>query len=199
MPERPKRPNRLASLKLVRLGRPVRKVELEAMATRIGEALEGTLEAVELVDHDPPPVGSIEADLLTQALDAEVGGHILGITDIDLLDESASDFFRFMFGCKDNRNDVALVSTRRIGSEDPRHFLTRVLKVALHELGHNFGLLHHYSFERAESASGYCPMSKGDYNRHGERSYRRSVIDARGLGFCQACRNFLRLAHGSIY
>jgi hypothetical protein len=37
-------------------------------------------------------------------------------------------------------------------------------------------------------------MSKGDFNRHGEVSYLRMVIDSRGYGFCDACRRFLRLA-----
>ena len=140
---------------------------------------------------------SQEGRLLTQALDQEVGGHILGITDADLLDSSASDFFRFMFGCKDNRNHVAVVSTRRIATSDPRRSITRILKVGLHELGHNFGLTHHYSYEPAGDG-GCCPMTKGDYNRHGERSYKRLVIDARGLRVCKACRRFLRVAYGGV-
>ena len=30
---------------------------------------------------------------------------------------------------------------------------------------------------------------------HGERSYTRAVIDARGFRFCDGCRRFLRTAH----
>lgn len=187
---------RLSKLKLVRMGRPISRPEQAALAARIKEAFCGLVGSINLVDFDSPDVEEIEADLLTQDLDQRLGGHILGITDADLLDRSATDFFRFMFGCKDNRNHVALVSTRRISTADPTRSITRLLKVGLHELGHNFGLVHHYSFEKTGDG-GYCPMTKGDYNRHGERSYKRSVIDARGFRFCHACRRFLRLAHGS--
>ena len=185
---------KLSNLKLVRLGRPISRSEQAALAKRIREAFIGLVGSVCLVDYEPPEVEEIEADLLTQDLDQSLGGHILGITDADLLDRSASDFFRFMFGCKDNRNQVAVVSTRRIRASDPTQSLTRLLKVGLHEVGHNFGLTHHYSFEKTDDG-GCCPMTKGDYNRHGERSYKRSVIDARGFRFCRACRRFLRMAH----
>lgn len=188
-------PPKLSQLKLVRLGRPINRSEHAALAARIREAFRGFVKSISLIDYEQPEVEAIEADLLTQDLDQRLGGHILGITSADLLDRSATDFFRFMFGCKDNRNHVAVVSTRRIISDDPTRSITRLLKVGLHELGHNFGLVHHYSFERTGDG-GYCPMTKGDYNRHGERSYKRSVIDARGFRFCEACRRFLRLAHG---
>lgn len=188
--------DKLSQLKLVRLGRAVSRPEQAALAERISEAFGGLVESISLLDFEPPAVDEIEADLLTQDLDQSFGGHILGITDADLLDRSATEFFRFMFGCKDNRNHVAVVSTRRISSGDPTRSITRLLKVGLHELGHNFGLVHHYSFEKTRGG-GYCPMTKGDYNRHGERSYKRSVIDARGFRFCGSCRRFLRLAHGS--
>ncbi len=164
------------------------------MSKRIREAFAGSLDTVDLHDYEAPEIDEIEADLLTQALDQHFGGHVLGITDADLFDSAASDFFRFMFGCKDNRSQVAVVSTRRIASRDASRSIARLLKVGLHELGHNFGLVHHYDFVPASDGA-YCPMSKGDYNRHGERSYLRSVIDARGFRFCDACRKFLRLAH----
>jgi len=184
----------LSTLKLVRVGQSVRRSELDALSARIREAFAGLLESVDHLDYETPAVNEIEADLLTQALDEHFGGHILGITDVDLLDGSATDFFRFMFGCKDNRSHVAVVSTRRIESRDRSRSIARLLKVGLHELGHNFGLVHHYDFVPAADGA-YCPMTKGDYNRHGERSYLRSVIDARGFRFCDACRRFLRLAH----
>jgi len=176
------------------MGNAVRRAELDALANRIRVAFLGLLQTVNTLDYDSPWVDEIEADLLTQDLDQHVGGHILGITDADLTDGSATDFFRFMYGCKDNRNHVAVVSTRRIASRDPARSMARLLKVGLHELGHNFGLVHHYDFVSAGDGT-YCPMTKGDYNRHGERSYTRAVIDARGFRFCDACRKFLRMAH----
>lgn len=186
----------LATLKVVRLGPGVDPEEIQSLAQRIHDTLTDVLRTLEIVEYTPPPVDRIEAGLLTRILDQEVGGHILGITDADLLDGSGEDFFDFMFGGKDNRNHVAVVSTRRIGSRDRGRFLSRLLKVALHELGHNYGLVHHYGFVRSAAGDGYCPMTKGDFNRHGERSYVRTIIDGRGFGFCESCRHFLRRASG---
>ena len=185
----------LSILKVVRVGKPLRQVAPEAILGPIRDALEDVVRRLRLLDYESPRMDRIEAGLLTVVLDQEIGGHILGITNADLVDEEGGDFHDFMFGGKDNRNDVAVVSTRRIASSDPGRALARLLKVSLHELGHNFGLVHHYGFALA-SDGGYCPMTKGEFNRHGERSYIRSVIDARGFRFCDACRSFLRSAHG---
>lgn len=186
----------LATLKVVQLGQAVDLEEVQTLARRIHDTLADVVRTLEIVEYTPPPVDRIEAGLLTQILDQEVGGHILGITDADLLDGSGEDFFDFMFGGKDNRNHVAVVSTRRIVSRNRGRFLSRILKVALHELGHNFGLVHHYGFVRTATGDGYCPMTKGDFNRHGERSYVRTIIDGRGFGFCEGCLRFLRRASG---
>ena len=171
------------------------KPALDAMLDPIREALRDVVHRLRLLDFESPSVDKIDASLLTVVLDQEIGGHILGVTSADLVDESGHGFHNFMFGGKDHRNDVAVVSTRRLSSSDPRRALARLLKVSLHELGHNFGLVHHYDFVPAADG-GYCPMTKGDFNRHGERSYVRSVIDARGFRFCDSCRSFLRRAHG---
>lgn len=184
----------LTNLKLVRLGRPVSRPELEALGERIREALVGAVRSIRLLDRAAPGVDQIEAPLLTGVLAQEIGGHILAVTDTDLLDASGPDFFSFMFGCKDNRSQVAVVSSRRLESADRGRSIARLLKVGLHELGHNFGLVHHYDFVAAHGG-GYCPMTKGDYNRHGERSYVRSIIDGRAAQFCEECRRVLYLAH----
>ena len=184
-----------STLKVVRIGRPGDRGTVERVGRRVLGALSDVVRRLEIVQYEPPAVDRIEAGLLSEALDQEVGGHILGITDIDLLDTSGTDFFSFMFGCKDSRNDVAVVSTRRLAAREPQLSLARLMKVALHEIGHNFGLVHHYSFQPV-AANACCPMSKGTYNRHGERSYVRSVIDSRGLEFCGDCRSFLRRVHG---
>lgn len=164
------------------------------MGERILGAFVGAVRSIQLLDRAGPGVDEIEAPLLTGALEQQVGGHVLAITDADLLEPSGSDFFSFMFGCKDNRSQVAVVSTRRLASADRTRSIARLLKVALHELGHNFGLVHHYGFVPAHGG-GYCPMTKGDYNRHGERSYVRSIIDGRAAQFCEECRRVLYLTH----
>ena len=187
----------LKTLKVVRIGKAVSGGEIKATAARIIDSFSGILSRFQVLEYDPPPVGRIDASLLTQALEHEIGGHILGVTAADLVDHSGPDFFNFVFGCKDTRNNVAVVSTRRLAGRDPDRLLQRLLKISLHELGHNFGLVHHYSYEPA-SDGGYCPMTKGDFNRHGERSYIRSVVDARGFQFCDKCRNFLRVVRDAI-
>ena len=176
----------LAQLKVVRIG-TIEDVLLDDLCAGIEQALTGSIDCIERADHEAPPVDVIEASLLTQALEFEIGGHILGVTDIDLRDGSGDDFYDFMFGGKDNRNYVAVVSVRRLTSRFPSRFFERVLKVALHELGHNLGLDHHYSFEEAPGG-GSCPMCKGDFNGYGERGYVRAVIDSRGARFCSPCR-----------
>jgi predicted Zn-dependent protease len=185
----------LASLKLVRVGDPISDSTLRSFAEAIVESFVHLIHEVALVQYDPPPFEAIEARLLTRSLDEEVGGHILGVTGADLYDSARDDFFSFMFGGKDNSNDVAVVSTRRLqgdgGEVSPELAGARLLKVALHELGHNFGLLHHYGHDKAEDGA-YCPMTKGDFNRFGERAYVRAVIDARGFRFCRGCETFLR-------
>lgn len=187
----------LTTLKVVRIGKAISGSEIKTTATRIVETFSGLLNKFQIVDYEPPDVDEIDAGLLTQALEHEIGGHILGVTETDLVDRTGPDFFNFVFGCKDTRNNVAVVSTKRLSGRDPERLLQRLLKISLHELGHNFGLVHHYSYEPARDG-GYCPMTKGDFNRHGERSYIRSVVDARGFQFCEQCRNFLHVVREAI-
>lgn len=181
----------LSVLRIVSVGRLGSRPRLRAMKDRILEAFAGVVRQVERVDYEVPSFERIEAALLTQALELEVGGHILGVTDADLFgSEGEHDGSSSMFGGKDQRNDVAIVSTRRLASIDGHLLPERLAKVALHELGHNFGLVHHY--ELVEVADGgCCPMSKGSYNRFGEVGYVRGVIDQRGFAFCETCQGFL--------
>lgn len=190
MSSRQVHPRALSDLKLVLLGRPVHRSALEALGSHLVRAFRAVIQRIEIVEHDPLPVDRIEAGLLTQALDQELGGHILAITDADLYDSRCDDFSRYMLGGKDNRNDVAVVSTRRL-SRESRPSLERLAKVSLHELGHNFGLVHHYT-NVTEPGGDFCPMTKGDFNRYGERGYLRAVVDARGLSFCRDCLSFVR-------
>ena len=173
----------------------MRRGVLHRLSHQLHRTFGSVLESVDLVDRDEVPVQEIEAGLLTQALAADVGGHILAVTDADLLDSQSDGFSQYMFGGKDNRNHVAVVSTRRLRPSGRRLRVERLLKVCLHEVGHNFGLAHHYSMVRAaEPEDGYCPMSKGDYNRYGERAYLRAIVDARGLSFCRQCSLIMRAA-----
>jgi len=143
-----------------------------------------------VVQYDPPAFERIEASLLTSALEQEIGGHILGVTDADLMDVECPEA-SYMFGGKDRRNDVAVISTRRLVDPDPDIVTERIVKVALHEIGHNFGLVHHYGVMESQDG-GNCPITKGHRNRFGERGYVRAVIDQRGFRYCDTCWRALR-------
>ena len=73
-----------------------------------------------------------------------VGDRVLGVADLDLYVPSLN----FVFGEADLENRVAIVSLYRLSqefyglSEDIDRFKERVLKEAVHELGHTYGLSH---------------------------------------------------------
>lgn len=125
----------------------------------------------------------------------------MGITDADLTTCDEDEFYNSIFGGKNPQNDVAVVSTRRLGT-DPINsqkayelLLDRILKVSLHEVGHNLGLTDHASYRTAPDGT-LCPMSRGEYNKFGYIGYLRAIIDGRGMNFCDECIYFLERIHG---
>ncbi|MFX0074297.1 MAG: archaemetzincin family Zn-dependent metalloprotease [Candidatus Hermodarchaeota archaeon] len=74
--------------------------------------------------------------------------RVLGVLDVDIY----SKFLNFIFGiadlAKNSSSGSALISVTRLKesfyrrSENPAQFEQRVLKEAIHELGHTFGLEH---------------------------------------------------------
>jgi archaemetzincin len=98
--------------------------------------------------------------------------RILGVTDLDLY----IPILTFVFGEAQLSAAAALVSTHRLRPEfygmpqDPGLLQERLLKEALHELGHTFGLRH---------CSDYlCVMSS---------SHSAERIDLKQAEFCTAC------------
>ena len=79
--------------------------------------------------------------------------------------------------------------------EECDRFIDRTTKVALHEVGHNFGLTDHASFKPAPDGA-LCPMSRGEFNKFGYRGYVRAIVDGRGHKFCDECSGFLRSVYG---
>jgi archaemetzincin len=98
--------------------------------------------------------------------------RILGVTDADLY----IPILTFVFGEAQLGNPGALVSTHRLRPEfygmpkDPGLLHERLLKEALHELGHTFGLRH-------------CP----DYHCVMSAAHSVERIDLKQGGFCIAC------------
>jgi predicted Zn-dependent protease len=186
----------LSKLNIVRIGNYISYSSLREVGDRILESFRGIIEEFKLSHLDSPFVDSIDAQLLTMILHDEYGGHTLGITDADLKTRDEDEFYNSIFGGKNPRNDVAVVSTKKlsppeINSEaDYDLYVGRTLKVSLHEVGHNFGLTDHASYKVADDGS-LCPMSKGEFNRFGYMGYVRAIIDSRGLDFCDECAYFL--------
>jgi predicted Zn-dependent protease len=191
----------LSKLNIVRVGSNMTYTSLKEIGNRILESFRGIVEEYKLSHHEVPLLDSIDAHLLTMILHNEFGGHTLGITDADLRTRDEDEFYNSIFGGKNPENDVAVVSTKKLGlseitcEEDYKLYVDRTLKVCLHEVGHNFGLTDHSSYKLIQDGS-LCPMSKGEYNKFGYWGYVRAIIDGRGLNFCDECAHFLRNVYG---
>lgn len=191
----------IEKLNIVRLGAVLTYSTLQKIGTNIMESFGGIITNIHLSHHDTPMTQSIDAFLLTMVLEMEYGGHTLGITDADLKTDDEDAFYNTIIGGKNPRNDVAVVSTRRlspkriISNRDYKLLIERTLKVALHEIGHNLGLTDHATYRHAADGT-LCPMSKGETNRFGYQGYVRAVVDGRGVNFCDDCKYFLKTVHG---
>ncbi len=190
-----------SKLNIVRIGSYITYSSLKKIGTGILKSFRGVIDEVELSHHDSPVVESIDALLLTMILDQEYGGHTLGITDADLKTTDDDEFYNSILGGKNPKNDVAVVSTNKLSpmkiATDTEYelFVDRTLKVSLHEVGHNFGLTDHASYQPASDGQ-LCPMSRGEFNKFGYRGYVKVIIDGRGPTFCDDCIDFLENIYG---
>ncbi len=86
-----------------------------------------------------PERGQYVADALLAAARTVTGHPVLGLIDRDLY----SDDLNFVFGIAEMGGRAAIVATPRLAlGADAALFRERLLKEALHELGHVFGLPH---------------------------------------------------------
>jgi hypothetical protein len=183
-------------LNIVRIGSYITYSSLKRIASGILDSFRGIIKETNLSHHDSPVVESIDAQLLTMILDEEYKGPTLGITDADLKTEDEDAFYNSILGGKNPKNDVAVVSTKKLtplnidSENDYDLFISRTLKVSLHEVGHNFGLTDHPSYKLARNGL-LCPMSRGEFNKFGFKGYVTAIIDGRGQGFCNDCTYFL--------
>ena len=190
-----------SKLNLVRIGSYITYSSLKQIGAGLLESFRGLINEVDLAHHDSPVVESIDALLLTMILDQEYGGHTLGITDADLKTEDDDEFYNSILGGKNPKNDVAVVSTNKLSplklDTDTGYelFIGRTLKVSLHEVGHNFGLTDHASYQPAGDGL-LCPMSRGEFNKFGYRGYVKVIVDGRGATFCDECSDFLENIYG---
>jgi len=192
----------LEKLTIVRMGAVLSYSTLHELGDRIMESFHGIIQGYQLSHHEAPVAGSLDAFMLTMILGSEYRGHTLGITDADLKTGDEDEFYNTIIGGKNPRNDVAVVSTRRLSPEridtqsDYELLVQRTLKVSLHEIGHNLGLTDHAQYRFAPQGA-LCPMSKGEFNRFGYQGYIRAVVDGRGAKFCSDCEHFLQVVYGN--
>lgn len=192
-----------SKLNLVRIGSDITYSSLKKIKDGLLLSFRGFINEISLSHHDSPVVDSIDAQLLTMILDQEYGGHTLGITDADLKTQDEDEFYNSILGGKNPRNDVAVVSTKKLlplnfrSDEQYERFIERTLKVSLHEVGHNFGLTDHAAYRYTKDGS-LCPMSRGEFNKFGYRGYIKIIIDGRGFIFCDECNDFLSKLYGPM-
>jgi len=111
--------------------------------------------------------------ILQHLVNGQPDARVLGVAPCDLY----VPVLTFVFGEAQLEGDCALVSTARLREEfyglPPREDLLdeRLLKEAVHELGHTFGLRHCQNWQ--------CVMAS---------SYSVDRIDVKDADFCQACR-----------
>jgi archaemetzincin len=104
-------------------------------------------------------------------------GKILGVTSVDLF----VPVLTYVFGEAQLDGPIAVVSTYRLEETlyglppSPKLAAARLLKEAIHELGHTFGLIHCHEFE--------CVMHS---------STAVEEIDLKSAQFCVACEGRLR-------
>jgi archaemetzincin len=96
-----------------------------------------------------------------------VAGRVLGVTDQDLYAEGLN----FVFGMAERPGRAAVITLARLHSADEARFQARMLKEAVHELGHTLGLAH-------------CPRSKCVMTF----SNTLADTDRKDAAFCAACQ-----------
>jgi archaemetzincin len=161
--------------------------ERTALLAPLGERLERLL-PVAVEQHPPgfdpelaydPSRGQYNSrTLLAQLLrDGNGADRILGVAGVDLF----IPVLTFVFGEAQLDGRAAVVSTQRLDNSlyglppDPALLFERLVKEAVHELGHTFNLYH--------CADGRCVMASSTYVEQ---------IDLKGERFCDRCLDALR-------
>ena len=127
-------------------------------------------------DHQRNQYHSSKILIKLKEIKSEEAVKILGVTELDLF----IPILTFVFGEAQFKGDISVISTLRLGNqfyglpEDRKLLTERICKEAVHELGHNFGLLHCDDYR--------CVMKSSTYVED---------IDIKSIGLCPACKEIL--------
>jgi len=120
-----------------------------------------------------PSRGQYRGDMLLDQARRTISGRVLAVTDADLYVPDLN----FIFGMADLPGRAAVVSLHRLRLGAGTALLReRLLKEALHEIGHTFGLAHCFDKQ--------CVMSFSNSLSDADRKTRR---------FCSACQEKLTI------
>jgi archaemetzincin len=167
--------------------RPVDHAELTALATPLSNAFELPVSIEESTYLDPAfAFDSYRNQFNSTSIIAALldrfpahSGKIIGITAIDLF----VPVLTYVFGEAQLDGRIAVLSIYRLREElygldpNPKLEQLRLLKEAIHELGHTFGLIHCHNPE--------CVM-------HSSTS--AEEVDVKGKNFCEECEQTMREA-----
>jgi len=164
--------------------RPLRAADLEGLDEALRQTFGLPVSAADSpVDvataYDPAYQQYDGAELLLKLIDQAPADalKILGVTTVDLF----APAFEFLFGEAQLAGRGALMSTYRLRNElyglpaDPALLTERIIKEAIHELGHAFGLVHCFN--------PLCVMNPSTYVEQ---------IDAKSRDLCRQCEAAFR-------
>ena len=127
-------------------------------------------------DHQRNQYHSSKVLIKLKKIKSEEAVKILGVTELDLF----TPILTFVFGEAQLKGDASVISTLRLKNqfyglpEDTKLLTERICKEAIHELSHNFGLLHCDDYR--------CVMKSSTYVED---------IDIKSISFCPLCKEIL--------
>jgi archaemetzincin len=131
----------------------------------------GLLKPIDLIESAYSPARNqyLSTEFLARVKTVH-GNHVLGVTEVDLYTQKLN----FVFGQAQLPGKAAVISLNRLHSDDRSRFSDRMLKEAVHELGHTFGL-HHCEDK-------FCVMH-----------FSNSLMDTdiKSSEYCEKCQGFL--------
>jgi len=135
-----------------------------------------TIDIFDTYDHQRNQYNSSKILVKLKEKKAQEAIKILGITELDLF----IPILTFVFGEAQLNGSASVISVFRLknqfyGLPEDNNLLTeRICKEAVHELGHNFGLLHCDNYR--------CVMKSSTYVED---------IDIKPMSFCKSCSELL--------